>query len=68
MVTLIKRSCRTSLPDFFASVIETYDVGNNKELDLLYPDFQKSFEKAPHERLLVKVMAHGTQVVQPSGF
>ena len=53
-----KRSCLTSLLDFFARVIDTYDTGNNKAVDLIYLDFQKAFDNVPHERLLVKVMAH----------
>ena len=56
-----KRSCPTSLLDFFAQIIHTYDTDNNKALDLVYLDFQKSFDKVPHERLMVKVNAHGIQ-------
>ena len=56
-----KRSCLTCLLDFFAHVIDTCDTGNNKAVDLIYLDFQKAFDKVPHERLLVKVMAHGIQ-------
>ena len=48
-----KRSCLTSLLDFFAHVI------NNKAVVLFYLDFLKAFDKVPHERLLEKVMAHG---------
>ena len=55
-----KCSCLTSLLDFFAGVIDTYEAGNNKGVDLIYLDFQKAFDKIPHDRLLVKVMAHGT--------
>ena len=56
-----KCSCLTSLLDFFAQVIDTYDMDNNKSLDLVYLDFQKAFDKVPHERLMVKVNAHGIQ-------
>ena len=56
-----KRSCLTNLLDFFARVIDIYDTGNNKAVDLIYLDFQKVFDKVPQERLLVKVMAHGIQ-------
>ena len=28
-------------------------------VDLVYLDFQKAFDKVPHERLMVKVNAHG---------
>ena len=58
---LNKRSCLTSLQDFFAQVIDTYDTDNNKAVDLVYLDFQKSFDKVPHERLMVKVNAHDIQ-------
>ena len=34
-----KRSCLTSLLDFFAQVIDTYDTDNNKAVDLVYLDF-----------------------------
>ena len=40
--------------DFFAPVIDTYDTGNNKAVDLIYLDTQKAFDKVPHERRLVK--------------
>ena len=30
-------------------------------VDLVYLDFQKAFDKVPHERLMVKVIAHGFQ-------
>ena len=49
-----KRSCLTSL-------LDTYDLGNTKAVDLIYLDFLKAFDKVPLERLLVKVMAHGIQ-------
>ena len=56
-----KRRCLTSLLDFFARVINTYDTSNNKAVDLINLDFQNAFDKVPHERLLAKVMAHGIQ-------
>ena len=55
-----KRICLKCLLDFFAQVIDTYDT-NNKAVDLVYLDFQKAFDKVPHERLMVKVNAHGFQ-------
>ena len=36
-------------------------MDNNKAVDLVYLDFQKAFDKVPHERLMVKVNAHGIQ-------
>ena len=56
-----KRSCLPSLLDFFAQVIDTYDTDNNKAVDLVYLDFQKAFDKIPHERLMLKINAHGIQ-------
>ena len=56
-----KRSCLISLPDLFSGVIDTDDVGNNKVVDFIYPDFQKAFDRVTHERFLVKVMSHGIQ-------
>ena len=58
-----KRNCLISLLDFFAQVIGTYDTDNNKAVDLVYLDFQKALDKVPHEKLLLKVTAHGI----PSG-
>ena len=56
-----KCSCLTSLLNFFAQVIDTYDTDNNKAVDLVDLDFQKAFDKVPHERLMLKVNAHGIQ-------
>ena len=36
-----KRSCLTSLLDFFAQVIDKYDTGSKKAIDLVYLDFKK---------------------------
>ena len=56
-----KRSCLTSLLDFFAQLIDTYDTDKNKAVDLVYLDFQNAFDRVPHERLMVKVNPHGIQ-------
>ncbi|KAF2344062.1 Reverse transcriptase domain [Trinorchestia longiramus] len=52
-----KRSCLTNLIDFFGEVNRIYD--RTKAVDLVYVDFQKAFDKVPHERLMAKVEAHG---------
>ena len=54
-----KRSCLTCVFDFYAQIIDTYDTGNNKAVDLVYLDFQKAFGKVPLERLMLKVDARG---------
>ena len=56
-----KHSCLTSLFNFFAKVVDSYDMDNNKAVYLVYLDFQKAFDEVPHERLMVKVNAHGIQ-------
>ena len=56
-----KRSWLTSLLDLFSQVIDTHDTNNNKAIDLGYLDFQKTFDKVPHERLMLEVNAHGIQ-------
>ena len=56
-----KRCCLTSLLDFYAEVIDTYYTDSNKAVELVYLDFQKPFDKVPHERLILKVNAHGIQ-------
>ncbi|KAF2365594.1 Reverse transcriptase domain [Trinorchestia longiramus] len=52
-----KRSCLTNLLDFFGEVNRIYD--RTKAVDLVYLDFQKAFDKVPHERLMAKVEARG---------
>ena len=56
-----KRSCLTSLLDFYAQVIGTYDTDNYKAVDLVYQDFLNAFDKVPHERLMLIVNAQGIQ-------
>jgi len=53
------RSCLTNLLDFFESVTKELDKGN--EVDLVYLDFCKAFDKVPHCRLIKKLHAHGVQ-------
>jgi len=51
------RSCLTNLLDFFGEVISTYD--EYKAVDVVYLDFQKAFDKVPHQRLLMKIQSLG---------
>ncbi|ORD93263.1 RTJK, partial [Enterospora canceri] len=52
-----KRSCLTNLLDFFHNVFDTYD--ESRAVDVIYLDFQKAFDKVPHQRLLNKLKTHG---------
>ena len=52
-----KRSCLTNLLDFFGTVMNVYD--KEQAVDIVYLDFQKAFDKVPHERLMRKVEALG---------
>ena len=34
-------------------------VDQGLPVDIIFPDFQKAFDKVPHRRLLLKLKAHG---------
>ncbi|KAF2361688.1 Reverse transcriptase domain [Trinorchestia longiramus] len=48
-----------NFPFCSGEVNRIYD--RTKVVDLVYLDFQKAFDKLPHERLMTKVEAHGIQ-------
>ncbi len=52
-----KRSCLTNLLEFVEHVAEELDKG--EPVDAIYLDFQKAFDKVPHNRLLAKLRAIG---------
>ncbi|CAM5111563.1 unnamed protein product [Natator depressus] len=51
------KSCLTNLLEFFEGVNKNVDKGYS--MDIMYLDFQKAFDKIPHQRLLSKVGCHG---------
>ena len=51
------RSCLTNLLDFFNDVYASWDV--RTPYDVIYLDFQKAFDKVPHNRLISKLRSHG---------
>ena len=51
------RSCLSNLLEFLDKVTQAIDEGNN--VDVIYLDFAKAFDKVPHQRLLHKLAAHG---------
>ena len=58
MVDFLKaRSCLTNMLCFLEEITKWIDVGS--PVDIIYLDFQKAFDKVPHQRLLLKLKAHG---------
>ncbi|KAF2354027.1 Reverse transcriptase domain [Trinorchestia longiramus] len=55
--TVSEKNVAASPISFFGEVNRIYD--STKAVDLAYLDFQKAFDKVPHERLMAKVEAHG---------
>lgn len=53
------RSCVTQLLEFLEDVTEALD--NGFEVDVIYLDFAKAFDKVPHRRLLRKIEAYGVK-------
>jgi hypothetical protein len=51
------RSCLTNLLEFSERVSNILDEGC--PVDIIYLDFSKAFDTVPHERLAVKLKAHG---------
>jgi len=51
------KSCLTNLLDFIEKVGGHID--NGQLVDVIFLDFQKAFDKVPHQRLLLKVRALG---------
>ena len=51
------RSCLTNMLCFLEEITKWIDVGS--PVDIIYLDFQKAFDKVPHQRLPFKLKAHG---------
>ena len=56
------RSCLTNLLLCFLEEITKW-VDDGSPVDVVYLDFQKAFNKVPHQRLLLKLKAHGNDVI-----
>ena len=54
---LPKRPCQTNILLYLELPTSCIDKG--LDIDVLYLDFVKAFDKVPHKRLLKKVQAHG---------
>ena len=51
------KSCVTQLLEFLED--STQSIDNGDEVDVIYLDFCKAFDKVPHQRLLQKLYAYG---------
>ena len=51
------KSCLTNLLEY-SQIVADY-IDNGEPVDIIFLDFQKAFDKVPHERLLEKMKAHG---------
>ena len=51
------RSCLTNMRCFLEEITKCIDKGS--PVDIIYLDFHKAFDKVPHQRLLLKLKAHG---------
>ena len=49
------RSCLTNMLCFLEEITKWLDEGS--PVDIIYLDFQKAFDKVPHQRLLLKLKA-----------
>ena len=54
---LKSKSCLTNLLCFFEEITKWVDEGS--PVDIIYLDFQKAFDKVPHQRLILKLKPHG---------
>ena len=53
------RSCLTNMLCFLEEITKWLDKGS--PVDIIYLDFQKAFDKVPHQRLLLKLKAQGIE-------
>ena len=51
------KSCQTNLIEYLDTLTSLVDAGH--DVDVIYLDFAKAFDKVPHRRLLQKLEAHG---------
>ena len=56
-IFLKARSCLTNILCFLDEITKWIDDGSPHYI--IYLDFRKTFDKVPHQRLLVKLKAHG---------
>ena len=54
---LKSKSCLTNLLCFFEEITKWVDEVS--PVDIIYLDFQKAFDKVPHQRIILKLKSHG---------
>lgn len=54
---MTSKSCQTNLLEYLNTLTKLVDEGH--DVDVIYLDFAKAFDKVPHQRLLRKLEAHG---------
>ena len=54
---LKERSCLTNMLCVLEEIAKWID--ERSPVDIIYLDFQKAFDKVPHQRLLLKLKTHG---------
>ena len=54
---LKSRSCLINMLCLFEEITKSIDEGS--PVDIIYLDFQKAFDKVPHQGFLFKLKAHG---------
>ena len=57
---LKSKSCLTNVLRFFEEITKWVDVGS--PVYIIYLDFQKAFNKVPHQRLILKLKSHGIRI------
>ena len=55
------RSCLTNLLCFIEEITKWMDEGSS--VDVIYLDFQKAFDKVPHQRLILKAHGMGNSII-----
>ena len=54
------KSCLTNLLCFLEEITKWVDDGS--PVDVIHLDFQKAFDKVPHQRLISKLKSHGMEL------
>ena len=58
-MALLKRSCLINILEFLDCVMNYVDEGYPLDVDVVYLDFEKAFDKIPCRKLMLKFRAMG---------